>query len=126
MMTSSQVRAVHDAGIEIGAHTVSHPILRTLDDGKAQAEIADSRMVLERITGSRVKAFAYPNGRPGDDYTDRDRSIVESLGFDYAVSTAAGAATRTSDVLQLPRFTPWDPQPSRWLGRLLTTYRSAA
>jgi peptidoglycan/xylan/chitin deacetylase (PgdA/CDA1 family) len=123
MMTREQVRSLAAAGMEIGAHTLTHPILRNLTDEAARREIHESRSVLEGITGRTVRAFAYPNGRPGEDYSARDRAIVESLGFDYALSTRWGVASAKSDVFQLPRFTPWDQTPSRWLGRLLLTYR---
>lgn len=123
MMTAGQVRGLANAGMEIGAHTMSHPILRTLTDDAARYEIQRSRESLEGIIGRSVRAFAYPNGRPGDDYTDRDRALVESLGFDVALSTTWGAATAMSDVFQLPRFTPWDRRPERWLTRLLLAFR---
>jgi peptidoglycan/xylan/chitin deacetylase (PgdA/CDA1 family) len=126
MMTRDQVRQLAAAGMAIGAHTLTHPILRTLSDEAARCEIQESRSVLEDIIGRPVRAFAYPNGRPGDDYTERDRAIVESLGFDCAPSTRWGVASAQSDVFQLPRFTPWDPTPSRWLARLLGMYRCMA
>jgi peptidoglycan/xylan/chitin deacetylase (PgdA/CDA1 family) len=126
MMTSGQVRQLADAGMEIGAHTTTHPILRTLDAQQAREEIDRSRRELEAMISSSVTLFAYPNGRPGDDYTRRDRDLVESLGFELAVSTQWGVATRASDCFQFPRFTPWDPTPTRWLARLLLMYRQAA
>jgi peptidoglycan/xylan/chitin deacetylase (PgdA/CDA1 family) len=122
MMTSEQVAGLAAAGMEIGAHTMTHPILRTLTDDSARREIQESRAMLEGIIGRPVRAFAYPNGRPGDDYTARDRAIVESLGFDYAVTTVTGAASQRSDPLQLPRFTPWDQTQTRWLSRLLFAF----
>lgn len=126
MMSSAQVRGLSQAGMEIGAHTTSHPILRTLDAQAARREIEDNRAALERITGGPVRSFAYPNGKRGDDYTERDRDLVESLGFDCALSTQPGVATGSSDRYQLPRFTPWDRSPQRWLARLLLQYRHPA
>ena len=126
MMTSSQVREMANAGMEIGAHTMTHPILRTLPDESARSEIARSRQALEGIVGQPVRLFAYPNGRPGEDYTRRDRDVVESLGFDAALSTTWGAASRDSDLYQLPRFTPWDQASPRWFGRLMLAFRAAA
>lgn len=126
MMTSEQVRRLSEVGMEIGAHTITHPILRTLDESAANHEIQGSRTTLEAIIGQPVRAFAYPNGRPGDDYTERDRNLVAALGFDYAPSTRWGVATGGSDVYQLPRFTPWDQTPARWLARLLLAFRNPA
>ena len=112
MMTSAQVRALADAGMQIGAHTVTHPILARLDDGAAALEMQRSKRTLEDLLGRPVRSFAYPNGRPGRDYLPRDVGLARDAGFDLAVSTAHGAARAGDDVFQLPRFTPWDR--SRW------------
>ncbi len=55
--------------------------------------------------------FAYPNGRPQQDYTAEHVAMVRDAGFAAAVSTARGAADRTTDPFQLPRFTPWRREP---------------
>ena len=118
MMTSAQVRALRHAGMGIGGHTVSHPILARLDAGEMRREIADGRATLERITGQRVGLFAYPNGKPGTDYMPAAVDLVRELGFDAAVSTAWGAARSGSDAFQLPRFTPWDRSRGRFAWRM--------
>jgi hypothetical protein len=43
---------------------------------------------------------------------------VQVLGFDAALSTAWGVATAATDRYQLPRFTPWDRSPVRFVLRL--------
>lgn len=126
MMNSAQVRQLAAAGMEVGAHTCTHPILRVLSDSDAAREIGDSRDALAAITGRRIRAFAYPNGRLGDDYTTRDRALVAESGFDLAVSTQVGAASAASDPFQLPRFTPWDRHPERWLARLFSAFSREA
>jgi peptidoglycan/xylan/chitin deacetylase (PgdA/CDA1 family) len=124
MMTSGQIRTLHGAGMEIGAHTRTHPILRLLSDAEAEAEIKENVSDLEKIVGQPVRAFAYPNGRPSEDFEPRHRQLVESLGFDYAVSTRRGAAHAGSDIYELPRFTPWDRYAPKWLARLMLEYRN--
>lgn len=108
MMTSDQIRLLHSAGMEIGGHTVNHPILARLENDAACAEIANGKEVLEGIIQAPVRLFAYPNGKPGRDYLSDHVSMVKKIGFDAAVSTAHGAAGASSDLYQLPRFTPWD------------------
>ena len=113
MMRAEQVRAMADAGMQIGAHTVSHPILARLTDADARREITQSKIDLEALLGRRVTLFAYPNGKPGRDYLPRDAALARDLGFSAAVSTAYGAARQSDDRLfELPRFTPWDK--ARW------------
>lgn len=117
MMTSHQVRQLRDAGMGIGAHTITHPILATLDATAARAEIGNGKSALEAIVGQPVPLFAYPNGKPGTDYLAEHVAIAKELGFEGAVSTAWGAARRP-DLYQLPRFTPWDRQPWRYALRM--------
>jgi peptidoglycan/xylan/chitin deacetylase (PgdA/CDA1 family) len=120
MMTSEQVRSLARAGMQIGAHTASHPILARLPDAQAREEIARGKADLEALLGAPVTLFAYPNGRPGRDYIARDVQTVRELGFMVAVSTSPGAAgPRCAPLLQLPRFTPWDRRAGRFGARLL-------
>ncbi len=118
MMTAQQVRGLRAAGMEIGGHTVRHPILARLDCAAARREIADGKGALEGITGERVELFAYPNGKPRADYSAEHVALVREIGFTAAVSTAAGVADCGSDLYQLPRFTPWDRTPVRFMLRL--------
>ena len=126
MMSSAQVRALADAGMEIGGHTVRHPILTELPDDAAVAEIRNGRDHLQRITGRAVEVFAYPNGGPDRDYDHRHVAMVRSLGFSAAVSTATGVVGRDADPFQLPRFTPWDRSQPRWTLRLLAKRMGSA
>ncbi len=108
MMSSSQVAALARGGFGIGAHTATHPILARLEPSAAREEIQRGRQQLEDITGARVPLFAYPNGRPGEDYTIETTELVRRTGFVAAFTTAHGVAGRNADPFQLPRFTPWD------------------
>jgi len=108
MMTSAQVRSLHEAGMTIGAHTVNHPILAEVTEKQARDEMAQGRACLERITGAPVRLFAYPNGTPLRDYRREHAELARELGFEAAVSCAWGAARPGDDPYQLPRFTPWD------------------
>lgn len=119
MMKSGQVKRLSDSGMEIGGHTVNHPILASIDRDTAKAEIANNKQHLEELTGKPVRLFAYPNGKPDTDYLAAHVAIVKELGFDAAVSTAKGVANRHSDLFQLPRFTPWDRSSLRFSLRLI-------
>jgi peptidoglycan/xylan/chitin deacetylase (PgdA/CDA1 family) len=119
MMTSAEVKAMRQAGMQIGAHTVSHPILAKLTDAQAKQEIGDSKRFLEELLGEHISLFAYPNGKPGEDYSPQSVEVVRSLGFDAAVSTQWGASRMGDDPLQIKRFTPWDKSRLRFGLRLL-------
>ena len=122
MLSRAQVNALYEAGMEVGAHTINHPILATLDDKQARTEIVGSKELLESIVNERIKLFAYPNGRPGRDYHQSHVEMVKSLGFSGAVNTAWGTANSHCDRYQLPRFTPWDKRPLGFVLRLAKNY----
>lgn len=97
MMTAHQVREVHAAGLEIGAHTVTHPDLTTLDYEGARAELETSRKQLEDLVQDAVSVAAYP-------YGNANATVVEACrdaGFVAACTTAGRGSW--ADPLNLPR-----------------------
>jgi peptidoglycan/xylan/chitin deacetylase (PgdA/CDA1 family) len=124
MLSESQVKELVQRGIDIGAHTMSHPILTRLDDATARREIVTSKETLEAVTGRRVELFAYPNGQPQRDYARRHVEMVREAGFSAAVSHAWGACHVGSDRFQLPRMKPWETSRVGFIGRLLYTRRA--
>jgi peptidoglycan/xylan/chitin deacetylase (PgdA/CDA1 family) len=121
MMTPAQVRQLREMGMDIGGHTVTHPILSRLNDADAAAEIADNRAQLAEWVGEPPRTFAYPNGRPGRDYTARDVELVRRSGYAGALTTMRGVGRMHGDPYQLPRFTPWDRAMPRFAVRCATT-----
>ncbi|HYN78051.1 MAG TPA: polysaccharide deacetylase family protein [Lamprocystis sp. (in: g-proteobacteria)] len=123
MLTRPQVRELCRAGVEIGGHTVTHPILARIDDRDAYREIAENKEDLEGLLGERLRFFAYPNGKPGLDFSPAHAAMVQALGYAAAVTTHPGVSTVATDRFQLPRFTPWDRTPARFGIRLLLNMR---
>lgn len=127
MLSTAQLRQLHAAGMEVGAHTDSHPILSTLPDHAARQNIADGKRQLESLIQAPVTLFAYPNGKAGRDYGAPHVAMVKSLGFKAAVATDWGVARPGAelDLLQLPRFTPWDRGRLAFLWRMRQNRRQA-
>lgn len=119
MMSADQLRTLRALGMDIGGHTMNHPILTRLDDAAALAEIGGGREQLTAWLGEAPRVFAYPNGVPGRDFSPRDVDLVRRCGFLGAVSTARGLARSGDDLFQLPRFTPWDRTMFRFGMRVL-------
>jgi peptidoglycan/xylan/chitin deacetylase (PgdA/CDA1 family) len=122
MMTKDQVRKLHSSGMSIGGHTLGHPILSSLDATQAMNEIGADRENLTSILGTAPELFAYPNGKPGKDYHSEHPGMVRTAGYTAAFSTAWGAARHGDDLLQIPRFTPWDKNVARFALRLAHNY----
>jgi len=81
-----EVRELHSAGVEFGAHTRTHPILSGISEEiELNEEIAGSKRRLDEQLGRVTMHFAYPNGTPSD-YDDRSVAVVRKAGFATAVS----------------------------------------
>lgn len=100
-LTASQLRAMAATGWTIGAHTVTHPHLPSLDPATAAAEISTSRAALARLLGCPVTAFAYPYG----DCDGTIRVQVGQAGFATAFGTRLGLPRPGQDPLAIARLT---------------------
>jgi peptidoglycan/xylan/chitin deacetylase (PgdA/CDA1 family) len=94
-------------GHDLGAHTVTHPILSRVSDEGVRAELRESRAAITRETGLAIDLFAYPNGR-AIDFTAETLRIVAEEGFRAACTTIEGLNDATSDPLALGRFSARD------------------
>lgn len=83
------LRQLAAAGMAVGAHSVSHPILACASEELARREISESRSVLERALGQTVWAFAYPFGNAAT-VTGRDLRLAEEAGFRCAFMNVGG------------------------------------
>lgn len=98
-----------DGLIEVGAHTVSHPVLSRLSLSSQQHEIVESKTNLEKILDRPIPTFAYPFGERKD-YTLDTTRLVQEAGFTCACSNFTGFVSALTDPRQLPRFIvrDWD------------------
>ena len=88
-MTWTQVREMAAAGIEIGSHTVTHPILSNLNEQDLQFEMVESRQTIERQIDQRVEVISYPvGGRAAFD--DRTRKAAFDAGYRLGASYIPG------------------------------------
>jgi peptidoglycan/xylan/chitin deacetylase (PgdA/CDA1 family) len=62
ILTAEQLRKLPCDLIQIGSHTVTHPMLPLLSEKQARIELAESRTMLEGIIGRKVKLFSFPYG----------------------------------------------------------------
>jgi peptidoglycan/xylan/chitin deacetylase (PgdA/CDA1 family) len=102
-LSADDICRLAESGIEIGSHTVTHPILGTLQPEDARREIVGSKSALELVLGRPVQAFAYPFGSPGLDFKPRDEALVRESGYSLAFAVEGGFVTRASARFALPR-----------------------
>ncbi len=88
-MTWDEVRAMRDAGMEIGSHTRSHYLLNMLSEKESWEELKISKEVIEKELGESCTLFSYPNGAEGN-FLPHHFKQLEELGYSSAVTQIPG------------------------------------
>lgn len=99
LMTAAELRQWSNGGMEIGAHTRTHPRLTCCDNDVLRDEICGSKSELEDLTGTAVTQFCYPYG----DLNDRVVAATREAGYAAATATRRGRAVPGTDLWRLPR-----------------------
>ena len=98
-MTWPMARDLLAAGMSVGGHTVTHPILANLDTDAQREEIMGCRARLRAELGVPMRWFSYPNGDRGS-FDAHTRALLADAGVELAFSFDGGF---------LRRGAPWDP-----------------
>lgn len=91
-------------GVEIGAHTLSHPSLALLPAAEQERELAVARTRLEELLGRPVTLLAYPFGKPGD-VSEETEALARRAGYRAAFTTVPRRLDPLSPPFALPRLT---------------------
>jgi peptidoglycan/xylan/chitin deacetylase (PgdA/CDA1 family) len=101
VLTQPELRQLSDAGMCIGAHTMSHPVLSQCSTELAWSEIFQSKHDLEQALGHKMWALAYPFG-DSTSVTSRELQLAEKAGFTCAFLNKSGHFVRSA-AFALPR-----------------------
>jgi len=101
MLNWREIAEVAEAGIEIGAHTITHPQLDQLPEKELRAELADSKSLIEDHLGMAVPGLSYPYGYSNE----KVRQMARELGYAYAYAVGNAMTTSEADQFALPRLT---------------------
>ncbi|MGH7996967.1 MAG: polysaccharide deacetylase family protein [Opitutaceae bacterium] len=101
-----EARALQDAGMEFGSHTVNHPALYSLAWEEIAGELNASKDRMEDRLGCRVPHFAYPYAYPEGDrsFTRTFAALLRRSGYETSVTTSVGRVGQQHDVLALRRL----------------------
>jgi peptidoglycan/xylan/chitin deacetylase (PgdA/CDA1 family) len=86
LLDEREARQLHEAGMELGSHSLTHPDLRKLSDAELAVELRDSKQAVEAITGRPCRLFAYPYGL----YDERVVRAVGAAGYELAFAWLPG------------------------------------
>src|SRR5262249_18176322 len=103
-LSENNIRELARGGrMELGSHTVTHPVLSALTEETQRREIENSKRWLDNITGRGVHGFAYPHGSP-DTYTPRTVELVGEAGYSFACVAHPGLIDISVNRFKLPRI----------------------
>ena len=117
MLNWDDIRTMDKEGIEMGGHTVSHPILRNLTSDESHAEIGTCIASIENHLQKKVRSFAYPNGTERD-FNSETIDILKSYGVLGACTTIEGMASSWSQPYAVPRIYATDRNFYRFFWRI--------
>lgn len=101
MLEKAEILALAQDGVEIGAHSMTHPQLDCIGREQARNEIFGSKLALESLLGRPVDSFAYPHG-----YHDRAiKKMVADAGYTSAAAVRNALSHSQDDRFALARFT---------------------
>jgi peptidoglycan/xylan/chitin deacetylase (PgdA/CDA1 family) len=99
-MSWAQLQEMTTAGMDVQAHTLTHPHLRALTPDEAMKEISESKTILETRLGKPIVAFAYTFG----EYNASIIDMLKRAGYESAVTLAAGFDQRADELFTLHRI----------------------
>ncbi len=100
----SELRKMADSGlIEVGSHTVTHPILSSITDEESWHELMQSRQQIQAAMGREVKSFCFPNGMP-EDYRSSQVDQLAKAGYGCAVVADFGLVACDANLYRLQRI----------------------
>jgi peptidoglycan/xylan/chitin deacetylase (PgdA/CDA1 family) len=102
-LTWQEVQAMMLHQITFGSHTHTHSIMATLDEERANFELAESRRLIEERLGTPCRLFSYPNGTTAD-FGPREQRLLERHGYSAAVSQIDGFNNASTDLTALRRI----------------------
>jgi peptidoglycan/xylan/chitin deacetylase (PgdA/CDA1 family) len=103
LMTLPELRSLADAGMTIGAHTLSHPMLSQMPAELADVEITECKKKLEAALQKPIWAFAYPFGDPAS-VTPQVLALAKEAGYSAAFLNYGGGLGSELPPWALPRI----------------------
>jgi peptidoglycan/xylan/chitin deacetylase (PgdA/CDA1 family) len=102
VMNQTELQQLAEAGMCIGAHTLSHPMLSQSPPEVAWSEISETKHNLEQRLGRKISALAYPFG-DSVSVTSREIQMAERAGFQCAFLNISGGFGSHASKFALPR-----------------------
>jgi peptidoglycan/xylan/chitin deacetylase (PgdA/CDA1 family) len=100
LLDEEQILEFHEAGFEIGAHSMHHIRLTSVSASDAWEELHQARISIEILLNSPVQTFSYPYGLLNDEL----KSMAQQAGYSVACAAFSGPPVFGSDLLEVRRI----------------------
>ena len=101
LMTWDHIRCLRRAGMGVGSHSYSHPVLPLTDEATTRREMVQSKSAIEQALGEKIRALAYPVGS----FSNGTKALAREAGYEIAYSYCSGSSFLGSvDLLQVKRI----------------------
>ncbi len=97
-LAPADIRALVSEGFDVGAHTMTHPVLSDLHGQRLWVEVFECKQVLEQILGQDVQMFCYPRGR----YNQEVLETVRKAGYRGARTTRMLCQQGSFNAFEMP------------------------
>jgi peptidoglycan/xylan/chitin deacetylase (PgdA/CDA1 family) len=116
MMSWAELGELKRQAMDVESHSVSHPLLSTIDRSRTLSELADSKRVLEDGLSAAVSHFALPYGDINEFYDE----AIRSAGYDSGCSSRIGLNDSRTTPFLLRRIAMTSGTTPEQLGRIAT------
>ncbi|MFI5252985.1 MAG: polysaccharide deacetylase family protein [Bacteroidota bacterium] len=120
LMTEQQIVEIHEAGLEIGSHSLTHPTLTELPGDQLSEQVCRSRILLEILLDTPVHSFSYPFGM----LNEKVKEAVKNAAYRFACAVGSGPPGFGDDLYEIRRITiPSRTTTAGFALRLLTPFQ---
>ena len=99
-MTTDQIKVMHEFGMGIGSHGVTHNFLSDMNDGEMERELRKSMEILSGITRGKIASFSAPGGRSRPGMV----AAAVRLGYRVVCISQPGVLEKGDSALSIPRL----------------------
>jgi peptidoglycan/xylan/chitin deacetylase (PgdA/CDA1 family) len=102
-----ELRLLDPSIVTVGSHSMTHPVLPSMSAGEIEAELGESRRMIEAKLGRPAEFFSYPNG-------DVDERTLAGVRRHYRAAVNSGSTTRRDPHLMPNRHLRRGVLPLAW------------
>lgn len=103
-LTPEQIKEIDQSGlVEIGSHSVTHPMLAKLSPERQSAELSDSKAYLEKLLREDITLICYPYG----DYNAAVERIAQRVGYSFGFTYNHHPLQDSEDMFAIDRASVW-------------------